>query len=232
MLLVKFAPFTCNAKVACPAVTELGLSELIAGAGVTVKAAVLLVPPAVVTVTAPLLAPAPIAKLAVICVALTTTGFTTVMPAGGLIVPPVNPVPVRMTGTVAPAVPAFGAIDVSVGETVKMTALLVPPGVVTVTLPELALAASTKLAVICVALTTVGLVTVIPEGALITVAPMVSPAPVRVTGTVAPAAPELGAMEVSPGVTVKVTALLVPPGVVTVTLPELALAAITKLAVT
>jgi hypothetical protein len=56
-----------------------------------------------------------------------------------------------------------------------------------------------------------------------TVAPGAKLAPVRVTFTLAPAVPILGLIEVSMRVgepIVKVTALLVPPAVVTVTLAE------------
>ena len=46
-------------------------------------------------------------------------------------------VPVRVTTTALPRAPVVGVIEVSVGEgasTVNVTALVVPPGVVTVTL--------------------------------------------------------------------------------------------------
>src|SRR4051794_5345106 len=103
--------------------------------------------------------------------------------------------------------------------TVNVTALLVPPVVVTVTLraPAAALAAMAKLAVTDVAVE-VTPVMVTPVMALI-VAP-VRFVPASVTATVAPWLPAAGVMVVSVGgaVTVKVTALLVPPTVVTVTL--------------
>jgi hypothetical protein len=62
-------------------------------------------------------------------------------------------VPVRVTGTLAPWTPVAGLTDVNVGAgglTVKTTAALVPPLVVTVTLaaPGVALAAMVDVAVI------------------------------------------------------------------------------------
>src|SRR4051795_4683059 len=118
--------------------------------------------------------------------------------------------------------------------TVNVTALLVPPVVVTVTLraPAAALAAMAKLAVTDVAVE-VTPVMVTPVMALI-VAP-VRFVPASVTATVAPWLPAAGVMGVSVGnPMVKVTALLVPPTVVTVTLrgPRAAAAAMAKLAVT
>src|SRR5207248_8215286 len=129
----------------------------------------------------------------------------------------------RITGTLAPALPVTGAMVVSVGAgalMVKTTALLAPAAVVAVTFlgPTAALAAITKVALICVAVVLVT-VTVTPAMAL-RVAP-VRFVPVRTTGTVTPSLPATGAMLVSVGadeLTVKSTALLEPPSVVTDTL--------------
>jgi len=121
---------------------------------------------------------------------------------------------------------------------VKVTAPLVPAEVVTVTLaaPVVALLAMVKVAVICVALTTLTLLTDTPLLLVFTVAPETKPVPVSVTGTEVPCSPLLGLTEVSVGITprmVKVTALLVPAEVVTVTLaaPGVALLAMVKVAV-
>jgi len=121
---------------------------------------------------------------------------------------------------------------------VKVTALLVPPVVVTVTLvgPGVALPAMVKVAVICVALSTLTLLTDTPLLLVFTVAPEMKFVPVRVTGTVVPCAPLLGLTEVRVGpveMMVNVTALLVPAEVVTVTLtaPGVAVAAMVKVAV-
>ncbi len=134
-------------------------------------------------------------------------------------------VPVSVTGTVAPCAPLFGLMEVRVGAagvTAKVTALLVPPEVVTVTLavPRAAVGAILKSAVIWVELITLTLLTVTPELLTFTVAGETKLVPVSVTGTVAPCAPLVGLVEVRVGaaeVTAKVTAKLVPPERDTVT---------------
>jgi hypothetical protein len=94
-----------------------------------------------------------------------------------------------------------------------------------------------NVAVICVALTTTRLPTVMPGLATATVAPEIKLLPVRVTCAFDPWTPLAGLIEVSTGggggLTVKVRAELVPPLVVTVTFagPNAAFAAIVKDAV-
>src|SRR5262249_48857292 len=93
------------------------------------------------------------------------------------------------------------------------------PGVVTVMLlaPAVAVRAITRVAVICVSLTTVTPVAVMPAGTLREVAP-VRLTPGRVTGTLAAWKPEAGVVLGSTGTggtAVKGSALLVPPVVVT-----------------
>src|SRR5215831_3155807 len=129
-------------------------------------------------------------------------------------------------------------LKVAAPETVNVTAPLVPPEVETVTLaaPRAALAAMVKVAVIWVALATVTALTVMPGLLVATVAPEMKLAPVRVTGTAVPATPLTGLTEDkvgAGGLTVKVTAVEVPPEVETVTLaaPRAALAAMVKVAV-
>src|SRR5207302_888159 len=120
--------------------------------------------------------------------------------------------------------------------TVKVTALLAPPAVVAVMLcaPVAAFAAITRVAVIWVAVTVGAAAVVMPAGRF-SVAP-VRLVPVRVTATLAPTAPEVGAIEASAGrpepTTVKVSGLLVPAGIVAVMFcaPAGALAAITRVA--
>ena len=220
---VRFVPLKVTGTVA-PRAPEVGATELSVGAGgLTVKVTALLVPPAAVTVMlrAPVAALASITRVAVICVAVATGVPLRVRPDGRFRVEPVRFAPVKITGTVAPWTPDVGAMEASVGVgglTVKATALLVPPGVVTVMLwaPVAALAPITREAVICVAVATGVPLTVMPDGRF-RLAP-VRFVPVRVTGSVAPWTPEVGAMEVSvgaAGLTVNVTALLVPPPVVT-----------------
>ena len=87
-------------------------------AGMTVKAIVLLVPPAVVTAMLfwPVVAPLATVSVPVICVELTTLMALTEMPLGVLIAAPeIKPVPVRTTGTEAPVILLEGVMEVSVG---------------------------------------------------------------------------------------------------------------------
>ena len=156
-------------------------------------------------------------------------------------VAPVNPVPMRVTGTALPLPPELGVIEVSTGtgsgSAVKVTALLVPPGVaVTVTLLgfRLALIPMLKVAVTVVSFTAVTALAVTPVPEIVTVVTLLRPVPVRVTGTTEPRKPVLGEIDISVGaVTVKVTVLLVPPGVVMLTLLAVvaAFASIVKVAV-
>src|ERR1022692_4144322 len=102
--------------------------------------------------------------------------------------------------------------------------------------PVGALAAMVNVVVICVVLTTVTALTAIPELLVRTAAPATKLVPVRVTGTVAPGAPNAGAIVLSVGgggLTVKTTGALVPALVVTVTFaaPSVALAAMVNVAV-
>lgn len=150
----------------------------------TVNGAVLLVPDPVMMLTAfvPSGAPAPIVKVAVAVVGLRTVRPLThtppppVLPAGQPPPPPPPPpetfiavAPVRllpvivtvMAVAVGPRTAEFGAIDVNVGTgraiTVNGTALLVPPGAVTVTFlaAPVAVELIVKVAFTCVSFTTV-----------------------------------------------------------------------------
>lgn len=146
LLVVTVAPETKLVPVSVtptllPAAPLLGLIEVNVGAGgFTVNTTAAVVLPDVVTVTleAPGAAPAPIAKVAVIWVALTTATLLTVMP--GLLVltlaTEAKLVPVSVTFTLVPAVPLAGFMAVRVGAggfTVYGTGPVVPPEVVTVT---------------------------------------------------------------------------------------------------
>src|SRR5438105_12037565 len=105
--------------------------------GLTVKASGLLVPPVVVTVMvcAPVGAVAAMARVAVICVAVTVGVPVTVTPAGRFRVAPVRVEPAMVTATLVPCTPVDGVMVVSTGPgglMVNVSALLVPPVVVTV----------------------------------------------------------------------------------------------------
>ena len=143
---------------------------------VTVKPAVLLVPPVVVTLRflTPSVAALPRVSVAVAEVPAPFTVRAPKVMFGIARVPvdqaaPARLVPVRVIGTVAPRTPDVGAIAVNVGAatpavTVKLTMLLGPPGAVTVTFraPRVAVAEMLKVAVTVVALTAVNPLTAMP----------------------------------------------------------------------
>ena len=226
-----------------PIVPEAGAIEV--NVAPTTVNVVVAVPPGVVMVTvrADRVAPVVIVKVAVAVVELATVKALTVTPEPDTVsdVAPVRLVPVSVTGTAVPRTPEFGAIEVSVGAggafTVKITAPVVPPGVTTVTFlaVSVAVAVIAKFAVTDVSLAAVTPVAVTPVPVTFTAVAPVRPVPVKVTGTVVPRTPEMGAIEVSVGATtVNVTALLIPPEVVTVTFlaESPAVALIVKVAVT
>jgi hypothetical protein len=173
----------------------------------TVNAAVRdALPLGVATVTVLALSPAvaPTVKVAVTVVAFTTVKLLTVTPVPATVTPVAapKPVPVMVTGTEVPRTPVFGETAVTVGAaTVNVTALLVPPVVLTVTflavsdaVPEIV-----KVAVTVVELTTVTPLTVTPvPDTVIAVAPARFE-PVRVTGMLLFRPPVLGSIEVSVG---------------------------------
>jgi hypothetical protein len=173
-------------------------------------------------------------KVAATVVEFTTTTLLvlTRVPDRVTAVAPAKLVPLSVKVELVPRLPVAGLTELSVGGggavTVNATVLLVPFGVMTLTfLPEtFAVPAIVKVAVTVVEFTTAKPVTVtptVPPPGLVTltdVAP-VKFVPVRVTETVEPRVPILGLIEVSVGsggaVTVNVTPLLVPPGVLMVT---------------
>jgi hypothetical protein len=156
--------------------------------------------------------------------------------------PPVFALLVNVTVPV-PVMAPVGNVIVSrgVGEmltascTVNVTVLVFPLGVASriVLGPTGAAAAMAKVAVTVVELTTVKLLTVMLAPKPVTPVAPVRFEPVKVTLTLVPCTPVLGATDVSAGavaaaVTVNVTALLPPPDVVTVTfLPVVAAPAVT-----
>jgi hypothetical protein len=181
-----------------------------AGGVVTVKLAELVaVPPPVVTLHVPELAPA--GTVVVIDVAETTV-YEAATPPSATAVAPVNRVPVSVT--LAPVAPLVGEKLVRVGGwTLKLVALVaVPPGAVTFHRPDPA--PTGTLVLIDVSELTVNVAAVEPRETA--VAP-VKPVPVSVTAL--PAIPLAGVKLVIVGagtVTLKVPALVaVPPGVVT-----------------
>jgi len=201
------------------------------GGTVTVKVTALLVPAAVVTVTflAPAAANAEMLIVAVTEVSLATVKLVTVMPPPEKLteVAPVKPVPVSVTATpVLSRLADTGLMDVSTGPLIANgRVLLAPPGVITSIFTEPIAAANVllKVAVMLVGLTTITLLIVKPvaAGVATTVDPVTKFVPVRVTATDVPRISEAGTIDVNVGTggatTEKVTALLAPAGVVTVT---------------
>ena len=131
----------------------------------------------------------------------------TVMPPPDTVtaVVPVRLAPVRVTGTVVPRTPDVGEIVASVGAagavTEKVTVLLIPHGVVmlTVLADAVAVAEIVNVALTVVALTTVRPLTVTPAPETVIAVAPVRLVPVRVTGTAVPRRPVLGAIEASVG---------------------------------
>jgi hypothetical protein len=116
----------------------VGEKLVIVGAEITVKlAALVAVPPEVVTLAVPVVAP--VGTVAVICVALLTVKLVAVVPLNLTAVAPVKLVPVRTT--VVPTGPLLGLKLLTVGAatTVKLVGLVaVPPEVVTAIVPVVA----------------------------------------------------------------------------------------------
>jgi hypothetical protein len=154
-LAAKFVPVNVTGIFA-PCAPLAGLIEVRVGAAVTVNVTPFVVTPDDVTVTVspPTAALAAIAKLAVICVALTTCTLLTVtpLPLTFTVVFPAKFVPVKVTGTFVPCAPVVGLIEASVGAavTVKVTPFVVTPDDVTVTVSaaNVAFAAIANVAVI------------------------------------------------------------------------------------
>jgi hypothetical protein len=196
----------------------VGLKPLIVGAATTVKVAVLVaVPPGVVTLHMPVVAPE--GTVTVIDVAELTVNDEALVPFRATAVVPVKFVPVRVT--VAPTAPLDGEKFVIAGSTVKLLGLVaVPPAVTTVQVPLVAVAGT--VAVICVAELTV-YAAVVPFS-------FTDVAPVRFVPaivTLAPPVPLLGLTFVIVGVAAVVTVndellVAVPPEVVTDQVPVVA----------
>jgi hypothetical protein len=207
---VKFVPVRVTGT-AVPRRPDTGLIAVSVGAGgaTTVNGRVLVSPAGVerLTFLTPVGALGPMLKVPVTVVEFTTTKLVAVMrlPNPFPIVAPVRFVPVKVTLTLVPCAPVLGAIEVRVGpNTVNVTALLVPFGVVTVTFLVVspAVVVIEKVAMISESLTTVIEVTVTPAPETFT---EVAPAratrslPIKVTATFVPRSPVLGVIEDSFG---------------------------------
>jgi hypothetical protein len=230
-------PVTVSVVAPLPATAEAGLRLLIVGAGFgksTVKLlALVAVPPGVVTVSSPELAPVGTTKVSV--VAFTTVKLPTFMPLRDSAVAP-STVPIR---------PLPGVKLTSVGAGIAGAVMLnvaaadVPPcsgeGLATATFTEPAVAtrlAGTR-AVSWVAEPYMVGSAVVPK---FTTEPLIKPVPTTVSvKSLFPASMVPGAKLAMVGVgssTMKLVALVaVPPGVVTITKPEVAPTGTTKVSV-
>jgi SepF-like predicted cell division protein (DUF552 family) len=139
-----------------PVPADVGVNEVIVGAGINVNPDKLAVPPGVVTETEP---EAPDATTAVIVVELTTLNEVAAVPPNVTEEAPIRLDPVMVT--VVPVAAEVGVKEeiVGAGMKVKPTRLAVPPGVVTETEPE---APDATIAVIVLELTTLKDVAAVP----------------------------------------------------------------------
>jgi hypothetical protein len=249
--VTKLLPFAVSVKAAPPAVAEVGLMLVSAGAGLLiVKVCALVTPPPgaglkTVTLAVPAVAILAASILAVNFILLTQVVVRSV-PFQRMTEPVTKLLPFAVSVKAAPpAVAEVGLILVSAGARlliVKVCALVTPPpgvGLKTVTLavPAVAILAASILAVNFILLTRVVTRSVpfqritAPETKLLPFAVSIKTAP--------PAVAEVGLILVSPGaglLIVKVCALVVPPpgvGLKTVTLavPAVAILAASILAV-
>lgn len=170
------------------------------------------VPPRVVTETLPEVPPA---RIAVMVDAETTVNEETSVPPKRTAVALLKLVPVMVT--IVPVIPLVGVKEEMVGDGMNVNPGndIVPPRVVTETLPEVPPATT---AVILVAETTVNEVAAVPPK-LTTVAP-VKLFPVMVTVVPLPALVGVNEVMVGAGMNTKPGSTSVPPEVVTETLPE------------
>jgi hypothetical protein len=229
---VKAAPVRVTLTLV-PRTPEVGLMLDSDGGASTVKATVLVGPLGVVTLTFLVegVAFGAMKKIAVAVVSFVTLKKSTVTPLPTPFNPvaPVRPEPFKVTWKRLPRAPEAGVIDVSFAGTVtvKFTVLVVAPGTLTLTVlaPVVAVFAIPKVAVTVVSFTAVNAVTVIPVPDTFKDVAPVKPVPLSVTGTLLPRSAEFGLIDESTSlVTVKVTVLLVPPGVVTLTVLAFAVA--------
>ena len=117
-----------------PMSADVGVKEVIVGCGIAkVKPETVAVPPGVVTLTFPLVAPVP--TIAIICVELTDVGLAITPPIVTEYAEAVKLVPVIVIGVPCPPVLGLKPLMVGSRAKVKPEAVAVPPGVVILTTP-------------------------------------------------------------------------------------------------
>jgi hypothetical protein len=196
-----------------PVAPLTGVKEVIVGGGINVKPAIDAVPPGVVTLTLP---DAPVPTTAVMLVAELTVNEEAVTPPKFTTVTPTKKwVPVIVIGVPVPPLAGVNEFIVGGGKNEKPAIVAVPPGVVTLILPD---APVPTTAVILVAELIVNDEAAIPPK--FTAVVPVKLVPVIVI--VIPVAPLDGPNEVIVGGGINVNPVIdtVPPGVVTLTLPD------------
>ncbi len=210
---VKFVPVMTTEVPTGPLV---GVKNVIVGAGIAVKVAALVaVPPAVVTVIEPVTAP--VGTVAVIWVAESITKVVAAVPPNFTDVAPVKFVPVMTTNVPGPPVVGVKLVIVGAGTTVKTAPVAVPPGFVTAMGPVVALAGTTVVIVVFVE----GVKKADAEPLNVTAVAPRKFVPVIVT--VVPIPPLVGVKEVIVGGSEKLVALVaVIPAAVTAIGPEVA----------
>ena len=200
-----------------PLAADVGVKELITGAGINVNHVRVPVASGVVTLTLPLV---PLATTAVMDVALSTLNEAAAVPPKLTAVAPVKLYPVIVTVPPCPAEVGVNEVIVGTGTYVNVPAEVpVPPGVVTLTLPLFPLSTT---AVMDVALTTLNEAAAVPPK-LTSVA---SARFVPVIVTVSQLAADVGVKEpiTGAGTNVNPASVPVPSGAVTLILPLVPLA--------
>jgi len=190
----------------------VGVNDEMVGAPINVNPAKVAVPPGVVTLTLP---EAPVPTTAVMVVAFTTVNDVAAVPPKLTDVAPVRLVPVMVTVVPLPALVGVNDEMVGVAINVNPPKVAVPPGVVTLIVPE---APAPTTAVMVVAFTTVNVMAAVPPK-------LTAVVPVRlvpVIVTVEPLPALVGVKEEMVGVAAHVNPpkVAVPPGVTTFTEPE------------
>ncbi len=152
-VVLKFVPVMI---IVLPMAPDSGEKEVMVGAGKNVNPSRLPVPPGVVTLTIP---EVPVSTTAVMFVALTTLKEVAAVPPKLTAVAPVKMVPVMVI--VVPKIADAGVKEVMVGGGINVnpSRVPVPPGVVTLTVPEVPFG---TMAMMLVALTILNEVAAVP----------------------------------------------------------------------
>ena len=189
-----------------------GVNEVIVGIGINVNPLLDAVPPGVVTLTLP---DAPVPTTAVILVAELTVNEEAATPPKLTTVAPLKLVPVINTDVPAPPLDGVNDVIVGDGTNVKPVIVAVPPVVVTLILPDAPLPTT---AVILVAELTMNDEAATPPK--LTMVASLKLVPVIVTDVPVPPLAGVNDVIVGAEINVKPAIVAVPPGVVTLIIPD------------